>query len=575
LFSPSGGTPHSSRVKGEAMLILRNSTAHFAVYYDDQLAVNGIDGPSLADAELARCEADYATLSSWFGVVAPAADLPIHVNVAWAGGSGGGSNNGSNTLTVNCTSTTQGSNVNEIAVAELAELFMAWQNRGWVAGYSHGEGLSRALPPVLYSSIDPNAYLLWENASYWLNNGRPNWVDTTELTDQGQLSYGCALFFLYYLNGQLNFTWPEIIQAAAPTLAQVAGNLGLQNAWSDFIALINGHYPPGTPVFLQADNVFPFAMPSLYMRHNLADDGTSHVGALSLSPDIIVKNAPVSNPQATYSTPASIASDMESDPEVIGGQDNYVYLRVWDRGTDATNVTATVYWSPVSTLVTPSMWNLIGSSTFADVPPGQIVQVSDPGVDWNSVPAPGHYCFVATVGNSTEPAPAPSAFPDFDSFMHYVYAHNNLTWRNFNVVSLVGSPKIHRLPFIIPGAGDRPRQFQLDAMARLSGGSKLALDVPVWLARGLTPQRKDLVELKSDKEKRARIPLPNTKAHTIGKLTIDAKAVAHVELVVEIPSEHQDEVQEVAIRQLYRGREAGRVTFRFLPKGLLQKQQAH
>jgi hypothetical protein len=268
------------------MFVLRNSTAHFAVYYDDQLSLNGIDGPSLADAELARCETDYMTLSSWFGVAAPPNDLPVHINIAWNRGSGGGSNDQTNNLWVNCTSTTHGSNVNEIAVAELAELFMAWQNigrppnSGWVAVWSHGEGLSRALPPVLYSAIDPNAYFLWENATGWLNNGRPNWIDASKNTDQDHASYGCALFFLYYLNGQLNFTWPQIIQAAAPTLAQVAANLGVQEAWSDFIALIDYHYPPGVPVYLQADNVFPLAYPDFYTLTGtvLEADGGGQLG---------------------------------------------------------------------------------------------------------------------------------------------------------------------------------------------------------------------------------------------------------------------------------------------------------
>ena len=57
----------------------------------------------------------------------------------------------------------------------------------------------------------------------------------------------------------------------------------------------------------------------------------------------------------------SINSDSESDPSVRSVQSNYVYLRVWNRGTDATAVTGTAYWSPPATLVTPALWNLIGS----------------------------------------------------------------------------------------------------------------------------------------------------------------------------------------------------------------------
>jgi len=544
------------------------------VYYDDQLTAHGINGSALADAELVRCEADYATLSSWFNVVAPPASLPIQINIAWANGVGGGSNNGNNSLTVNATATSLGTTINEITVAELGELFMVYQNKGWIENFSHGEALSRILPPALYNGIDPNTYLLWEGATSWLNGGRPNWIDATEPTDQHPLSYGCGMLFLYYLNGQLNFTWPEIIQAGGSTLAEVAANLGLQNAWGDFIAMVDAHWPPGVTVSLSADNVFPFALPHLYLRHNLADDGKSHTGSLSVSPDIIVKNAAVANPQATYSTPASIANDMESDPAVITGQINYVYLRVWNSGTNGTNVTATVYWSPPATLVTPSLWNLIGSAPYADVAPGSQVEVSSPGIAWNTVPAPGHYCFVATVGNDAEPAPAPNTFADFDHFMTYVYAHNNITWRNFDVTLLGGKSMITHVPFIIPGAWDRARPFVLESRARLAPGAKLALEVPHWLAHSLVPTRTDLSAVKGEGEARVRISLPHREPHALGKLQMPAKAMAHSQLVVEIPPEHHDQVQEVAIRQLYRGREAGRLTFRFLPKELFEKSQS-
>jgi hypothetical protein len=196
----------------------------------------------------------------------------------------------------------------------------------------------------------------------------------------------------------------------------------------------------GQRATLQDDDPFPLGRPDLYMRHNLADDGTSQTGPLASSSDIIVKNNPVANPQATYSTPASINSDAESDLNVIGGQNNYLYLRVWNRGTDATLVNATVYWSPPSALVSPNLWTLIGSSEFANLPPGNLVQISSPGIMWPAagIPGPGHYCFIATVGNSSDPAPNPSTFNTVNDFVSYIYAHNNITWRNFDVAAVRG-----------------------------------------------------------------------------------------------------------------------------------------
>lgn len=273
---------------------------------------------------------------------------------------------------------------------------MTVQNKGWIEGWSNGEALSRDLAQILY----PNRAWLFSTGNDWLNGGRPDWVNQVEQTDQDSLSYACGSLFLNYLAYQLNERWPDIIQAGAPTtntLAETATALGVVSPWTNFINPINTYLPsptslPSEPTgFGQpaepTDDAYPLGplptqVPLLYLRHNLADDGTSHTGSLSDSPDIILKNNPVANPQATFSTPASSASDAESDPDVITGQANYVYLRVWNRGVDAANVFATVYWSPPATLVTPNMWNLIGSAYYPDVPPGSVVEVSNPGITW-------------------------------------------------------------------------------------------------------------------------------------------------------------------------------------------------
>jgi hypothetical protein len=554
------------------MLVLKGSTANFKVQYDDQLVTHGIDGPALADAELARCEADFATLSAWFGgITPPAADMPILIDILWNNGAGGGWTNGHNYIAVNAIPTSQGININEISLAELGEIFMEAQGRGWYRASSNGEALSRILPPALYAATDPNAYLNWEGASDWLNGPRADWVTNTYPSDADRPSLGCGMLFLYYLHGQLNFLWPQIIQAAAPTLEGVAENLGLQNAWADFIALVNAHWPPGTPVALQSDNVFPFSMPQLYLRHNLADDGTSHTGMLSRSPDIIVRSAPVADPQTTFSTAASIANDMESDPAVVTGQPNRVYLRVWNRGTDGTNVTATAYWSPPATLVTPNMWTLIGQANYPDVPPGSQVQVSAPGIMWDTVPAPGHYCFIATVGNAAEPAPAPNAFADFDHFMNYVYAHNNLTWRNFNVVPFGFDKRIVHVPFAIPGAWDKARLFEFDVRVRLAEGSHVALEVPGWLTEGLHLGRKDAAEVKDGNETLVSLPLPTNFVGKLGKMELPAGVSAKCRLAVAIPHVPAGAIQEVSVGQLYRGRRAGLLTYRFVPEDQLEK----
>jgi hypothetical protein len=556
------------------MMVVRGQTTNFVVSYDDSLS-NGI---ALADAVLATCEQDLATMSSLFGgIMPPAASLPFQINLV--PGAGGGSHPGCASTNITCFISV---NSDAIGVpltmdAEMAEVFMAIQGQGVNCGFSNGEALSRVLPTVLY----PKQRSRFMMGTSWLNSAnpsRPDWVTNTEQTDQDFVSIGCGTLFYNYLAYQLNFSWRDIIAAGAPTLAQTAANLGVTNAFADFSALLAKYFPVNQTAFLQDDDPFPFGRPSLYMRHNLQDDGTSQTGSLSDSPDIILKNNPVANPQATFSTPASINSDTESDANVFDNQDNYVYLRIWNRGLDATNVTATVYWSPPATLVAPNLWNLIGSAQFADVPSGNLVQVSSPGITWlaANIPLPGHYCFVATVGNDAEPAPNPSTFNSFNDFVDYIYAHDNITWRNFNVVAM-GQHHIGGhfggfipLPFLIAGAGNQAYYFGFETVADLVKGSRLALQVPHWLGRGLEPTHTDCEEHEdpeTDREerRRLRLNLHPRGSHNLGKVKLPAGTAVRSHLLVHIPEERRGQVHQVAIHQIYEGREVGRITWHLLP----------
>jgi hypothetical protein len=413
-------------------------------------------------------------------------------------------------------------------------------------------------------------------------------VDNVYHSDQDDISYGCGELFLNYLAYQLNYLWPAIYQAGAPstnTLAETAAILGVTNPWTDFINLINTYLPSGTSLpaeptgFGQSseptDDPYPFGplpaqVPALYMRHNLADDGTSHTGSLSDSPDIILKNNQVANPQATFSTPGSISSDTQSDPYVVTGQPNYVYLRVWNRGADAANVFATVYWAPPSTLVSPNLWNLIGSAYYPDVPPGSMVEVSNPGIPWpaDQIPAPGHYCFVATVGDNYAPAPSSGSFASFDDFENFIYANNNITWRNFNVGPFSGLQlgNFRALPFQIVGAWDLERPFVLETIADLPQASRLALQVPHSIGQGLRPLPRDVEELEDEKTDpknphRLRITIPPSGNHTLGEIALPPGTAAPSHMLIQIPPERHLQTHRVVIRQLYKDREVGRITW--------------
>lgn len=560
-------------------MIQAGQTANFIVWFDDSITLqNGYQttGLALAQAVLASCENDLATLSNLFGGIMPAqASLPFQVNLV--PGAGGASHANCLSTVIFCYISTSGDAVGATLQtnAEVAEVFMATQAQGVNCAYSNGEALSRVLPGVLY----PKQRFRFMVGTSWLNSVRANWVTNTEQTDQDFVSIGCGTLFYYYLAYQLNHSWREIVAAGAGTLDQTAMNLGVMNAFASFATLLAQYFPTNQQAWLVDDNPFPLGRPSLYLRHNLDDDGTSQVGPLATSPDIIVKNNPVANPQATYSTVASINSDQESDPDVIDGQDNYIYLRLWNRGADAPNVTANVYWSPPASLVTPNLWNLIGSVQFADVPPGNILQVSSPGITWFSanIPGPGHYCFLATVGNAADPPPNPGTFNTWNDFVNYIYAHNNITWRNFNVVSMGQHQhgghfrEFIALPFLVPGAWDKPHTFAFETVAGLPAGSRMAWQVPHWLGRGLKPahtkvEEHEDAETDPDDRRRIRIAVHAHAPHRLGEIELRAKTAAASHLLVHIPEKHRDRPFQVAVRQLYAGREVGRITWRLVPE---------
>jgi hypothetical protein len=539
------------------------ATAHYVVSYDDSLA----NGAALANAVAQSCEASLPAISALFGgIMPPAASLPI--TVALVPGGGGASHPGcaSTAITCFCSPNTDTIGAPATVNAEVAEVFMAVQGQGLDCAGSAGEGLSRVLPTIL----DPSLRLRFAVGRPWLNSARPNWVDSTEPTDTDIISFGCASLFLNYLHDQLGFAWTDIIAAAAPTLGQLAANLGLQNPFQDFKALLDRHYPQNSGLRPVDDDPFPLPDPILYLRHNLADDGTSHQGPLAKSPDIIVRNSSVADPQTTFSTPASIASDVESDPFVVDGQPNFVYLRVWNRGLDATDVTATAYWSPPATLVTPNLWNPIGSVVFPDVPPGRVVQVSDPGLTWNTVPAPGHYCFLATVGNAEAPAPAPDSFATWDDFVRYITAHNDITWRNFDVIAPM-SP-IHPpiagfdvFPFLIVGAWDIDARFAFAFAGELPSETRIALDVPKWLGRVLGELGEIQLEGEGLEPDMVRILFATDRIPDLGEIELPAGTVAPSRLLVRFPSELEGE-HEIGIVQIYDDQEVGRITWRIVPE---------
>lgn len=228
---------------------LRGHTRHFTVYADPAL---GAGGKRDADVVLARCEADYTKISSYFGGLSAG---PFSVILF---------SNPKGAHHRNCAATdlycdakinpARGTHSEFLNVAELVEVFEAVQAKGWDCLKSNGEGLSR----VLAADIYPAEVGGFATAKTWLDSRRPNYVDRTVQSDRNPTANGCAVLFLNWLHFQLGHSWRRIVAAGAPTLGKTYTKLtGKTDGYERFRALLDSRFPHGRPARLATDNPFP------------------------------------------------------------------------------------------------------------------------------------------------------------------------------------------------------------------------------------------------------------------------------------------------------------------------------
>ena len=315
--------------------------------------------------------------------------------------------------------------------------------------------------------------------------------------------------------------------------------------------------------------------PDVYLRDYVGDTGAPHTGPISSSPDIILRPNEEPNPQGAFGQGSGSENSNTLGYEAEAGQDNYVYVRVLNRGgAAATNVTATVYWSPVATLVTPNLWTLVGSVILPNVLAGDQLAVSN-AIVWPSaqIPAAGHYCFVGLVEAAADPAPLLSNLQDWTNFQRFIRENNNITWRNFNVVDNTppaGSsapPGYVPLAFLAVGAPKVGVIMQLEVVARLPQGARLMLLAPNHLLDALRfPRSLRIRERKKDERHLSRVALnPHGRSH-LGRALFPADVRHKLQLLVAIPEESRENAYEVAVRQLHEGAEVGRVTWVIAPE---------
>jgi serine protease len=311
--------------------------------------------------------------------------------------------------------------------------------------------------------------------------------------------------------------------------------------------------------------------PDIYLRDYVGDIGDPHSGAISASPDVILRQTAVANPQTEFGVGSGTENSNTLGSTAEQGQDNFVYVRGLNRGgSAAANVEATVYWAPVATLLTPDLWNLVGQTTIPIVPAGNVLTVSD-AIVWSAadIPASGHYCFVCLLGSAQDPAPGPADYLNWSNFQAFIRTNNNVTWRNVNVENNVPPPAAEPpgyvpLPFLATGAPDKAREFALAVVSRLPRGAKLLLEAAPETLEALGVRSRNIGF--GEDRKTARVPLNPSGRQLVGESLFPAKARFDLRLLVHIPEELREHAFELHAAQLYKREEVGRVTWRLAPK---------
>lgn len=319
-------------------------------------------------------------------------------------------------------------------------------------------------------------------------------------------------------------------------------------------------------------------VPDVYMRRSIGDDGSAPAAGneISSSPDLLISSLSSARRLSIVRSLFGAGSPGENlaapgEPVVPGGG---IYLRLRNRGLGTGKVHVQLFASPAATLITPERWLPVSPPglDIPSIPQGDTLFVAGP-VRWRppavSVaisPSPQAWSLLAILSEPEEIRPPadrpyfngmggmPPGPPYFDWAEYLAFLRGpGVAWRNTHRVA--STPEPAALTFWIAGTPDRARYFDFEVIQHLPAGATVTLQVPPALAAKLHQRQPWLGGGPGQLPKRPRT--------TIRGVELAAGTYAAATFKVEeatLTAGHS-----LAIRQLWRGEEVGRITWYFGP----------
>ncbi|HSL82755.1 MAG TPA: hypothetical protein VLF66_08260, partial [Thermoanaerobaculia bacterium] len=282
------------------------------------------------------------------------------------------------------------------------------------------------------------------------------------------------------------------------------------------------------------------------------------------------------SPSAHHPAPGETRTD--------GGQ---VHVRLRNRGLARGRAEVLLYASPAATLIPPERWDFVGSVSVDAVAPGDTLQVAGaaswspgafaspeailpgsdrPGPAWPADAVRG-YSFLAVFEGDEPgaaagtPAPAvramralPPGPPHFDWRRYREFLRGpGVAWKNVHPIAPGAAAS---LAFFLTGTADRGREFDLEVIQRLPEGASVRLHLPQGLAAKLLQRQPDLGEGSGA------LTLPRRRSTRFSRVHLPRGLSAPARFDVAAAAGNDlAEGHSLALRQLWRGEEVGRITW--------------